>query len=152
MVRWTGGSGDSVGNCIRNMVELERNRRHYLPTVSLDQAPEPSGMTGNDSGEKVIKDFRRLVRRRLGELGVAVLNVRLAGGETKSLVGRPDLGTPGKFAIKNAVQGLKRLAAEYALALGDPGFVRDIERAMGREEETIAKRLRTTAARQAVGA
>ena len=51
---------------------------------------------GNNSGKKVIHDFRRLVRRRLGELGVAVLNVRLAGGEMKSLVGRPDIGSPGK--------------------------------------------------------
>ena len=143
---------NSVGNAVRNMVELERNRAAYLPTMPLDQAAEPGIMTGgNDSGEKVINDFRRLVKRRLGELGVAVLNVRLAGGETKSLVGRPDLGSPGKYVVKWVVQEIKQLAKEYSPPLGNPGFVRDIERAMGREEETVAKRRAATAARQAVG-
>ncbi|MGO9110088.1 MAG: hypothetical protein ACLP9L_12720 [Thermoguttaceae bacterium] len=144
---------NSVGNAIRNMVELERNRRHYLPTVPIDRAAEPGIMTGgNDSGEKVIRDFRRLVKRRLGQLGVAVFNLRLAGGETKSLVGRPDLGSPGRWGIKNAVKQLKELARDFAVAIGDPGFLRDIERAMGREEETITKRRTATAARQTAGA
>ncbi len=142
----------SVGNCIRNLVEKERNRRHYLPTVPIDQAPEPGGMTPEGGGERVIMDFRRLVRRRLGELGVAVFNVRLAGGEVKSLVGSPSLGSPGKWGIKRVVQDIKQLAREYAEHLGDPGFVRDIERAMGREEETVANRRASTAARQTAGA
>ena len=43
---------------------------------------------------------------------------------------------------------------DYAASLGDPGFLRDIERAMGRESETIQKRRTAMAARarQAVGA
>ncbi|MGO9108921.1 MAG: hypothetical protein ACLP9L_06775 [Thermoguttaceae bacterium] len=143
----------SVGNAVRNLVEKEKNRRHYLPTVPIDKEAEPGIMTSDHGGgEKVINDFRRLVKRRLGELGLAVLNVRLAGGETKSLVGRTDLGSPGKWGVKRVVQQLKELAREFALAVGDPGFVRDIERAMGREEETVAKRLTSTAARQTVGA
>jgi hypothetical protein len=143
----------SVGNAIRNMAELERNRRRLLPTVPIDQGCEPGRITGDDDGgEKVIQDFRRLVRRRLGELGTAVLNVRLAGGETKSLVGSPVLGSPGKWGIKRTVQQIKQLSREYAMSLGDPGFVRDIERAMGREEETIAKRQTATVARQTVKA
>jgi hypothetical protein len=142
---------NSVGNAIRNLVEKEKNRRHYLPTVPIDQEGEPSGMAGsNDSGEKVIRDFRRLVRRRLGQLGVAVLDMRLAGGETKSLVGCPALGSPGKWGVKRAVQQLKQLAGEYAAAVGDPGFLRDIERAMEREQETVAKRRTATAGRQKV--
>jgi hypothetical protein len=36
-------------------------------------------------------------------------------------------------------------------SLGDPGYLRDIERAMGREESTVEKR-RTATARRAVGA
>jgi hypothetical protein len=92
-----------------------------------------------------------LVRRRLGEIGTAVLDVRLAGGETKSLVGRPSLGSPGKWVVKRVVQEIKQLAREYAASLDDPGFLRDVERAMGREEETVAKR-RTATARRAVGA
>jgi hypothetical protein len=66
----------------------------------------------------------------------------------KSLVGRPDLGCPGRYAVKCAVQQLKQLARDYAASLGDPGFLRDIEKAMGREEETIEKRRTATAVRQ----
>ena len=151
----------SVGNAIRNMVEKDRNRRRLLPTVPIQQQFEPGGITTDDlpapppgredDGERIIQDFRRLVKRRLGGLGVAVLDVRLAGGETKSLVGSPALGSPGKFAIKRVVQPIKELAREYALRLGDPGFLRDIERAMGREEETVAKRRTAMAVRQTVG-
>ena len=144
---------NSVGNAVRNLIEKARNRRRLLPSIPIDQAAEPASMTAHDGGEKVIQDFRRLVKRRLGPLGVAVLDARLAGEETKSLVGRPDLGSPGKYAVKNAVQELKQLAREYAERLGDPAFLRDIEKAMGREEETIGKRRTSTAAaRQAVGA
>ena len=144
----------SVGNAIRNLVEKEKNRRHYLPTVPIDQDGEPSGMTGgNDSGEKVVNDFRRLVKRRLGDIGVAVLDVRLTGGETKSLVGCPALGSPGKWGVKRAGQQIKQLAREYAASLGDSELLRRIEKAMAGEEETVAKRrAATAAARQAVGA
>jgi hypothetical protein len=143
----------SVGNAVRNMAELERNRRRLLPTVPIDQAAEPGSMTGDDdSGEKVVNDFRRLVKRRLGETGVAVLDVRLAGGETKSLVGCPALGSPGKWGVKRAVQQLKALAREYAAAIGDSELLRRIERAMASEEETIEKRRTATAARQTVRA
>ena len=152
----------SVGNAVRNLVEKEKNRRHYLPTIHIQQEFEPGGITADDlparspshddDGEKVIKDFRQLVKRRLGQLGVAVLNARLAGEEVKGLVGRPDLGSPGKYVVKCAVQQLKQLAREYAERLGDPGFLRDIEKAMSQEEDTIQKRRATTAARQAVGA
>jgi hypothetical protein len=151
----------SVGNAIKNLVEKETNRRRLLPTVPIQAEFQPGGVTPDDlparsvapdNGEKIIKDFRRLVKRRLGQLGVAVLDVRLAGGETKSLVGQPDLGAPGRWTIKNTVQGLKALAREYAERLGDPGFARDIEKAMAAESETIEKRRRATAAkRQRVG-
>ncbi len=152
----------SVSNAIRNMAELERNRRRLLPTIPIGQKFEPGGATPDDlpgrspppedDGERVVRDFRRLVRRRPGEIGTAVLNARLAGEATKSLVGRPSLGSPGKWTIKRVVQQIKALAKEYAASLDDPGFLRDIERAMGREEETVAKRRTATAGRRAGGA
>jgi hypothetical protein len=143
----------SVGNAVRNMVELERNRSRLLHTVPIDQEVEPASVTSdNDGGERVIRDFRRLVRRRLGDIGVAVLDVRLAGGETQSLVGCPALGSPGKWGVKRAVQQIKQLVREYASSLGDPELLRRVERTMEAEEETVAKRRATTAARQAVTA
>ncbi len=142
----------SVANAIRNLVEKEKNRRHYLPTVAIDQEAEPGRMT-SDSNEKVIQDFRKLVRRRLGQLGVAVLDVRLAGGETKSLVGSRSLGSPGKWAVKRVVCQIKELAKEYFRSVGDSELLRKVERAMAAEEETVEKRRATTRARrQAVGA
>ena len=144
---------NSVGNAIRNMVEKDRNRRRLMPTIPIDQQCEPSGMTSDDGGgEKVIQDFRRLVKRRLGDIGVAVLDVRLAGGETKGLVGSPSLGSPGRWGIKRTVQQIKQLAREYADSLGDSELLRRIEKAMASEEETVAKRRTATAARQTVGA
>ena len=53
-----------------------------------------------DDGERVIHDFRRLVRQRLGSVALAVLDTRLDGGETKSLVGLASLGSPGRWTVK----------------------------------------------------
>ena len=147
----------SVANSIRNMIEKEANRRRYLPTTAIHQEFEPGAITADDlparssSGhddDKVIEDFRELVRTRLGHLAAAVFDLRMAGGETKSLVGSPSVGSPGRFVIKRVVQQIKALAREYAERRGDAAFLREIERAMGREEETVQKRLKTTAARQ----
>ena len=152
---------NSVGNAIRNMVELERNRRHYIPTVPIQAEFTPGGVTDDDlparstaqdHDEQLINGFRNLVRRRLGALGVAVLQVRLDGGETKSLVGCDALGSPGKWVVKKTVGEIKELAAEYARSLGDPDLLRRIEKAMASEEETIEKRRASLRARRAVGA
>jgi hypothetical protein len=69
-----------------------------------------------------------------------VLDARLARQETKSLIGRPDLGSPGKYVIKRVVQEIKALARQYASGIGDAAFFRDFQRAVGREEETVQKR------------
>lgn len=146
----------SVANAIKNMVEKDRNRGRNIPTVPIGQEFTPGGMSidelpdravahGQDD-ERVIDDFRRLVRDRLGHLGTAVLDARLAGEETKNLLGRQDIGSP--YQVKSTVYRIKLLAHEYAKTLGDPALVRDILRAMAREGATVQKRLNTTAARK----
>jgi hypothetical protein len=140
----------AVANAIRNMVEKDRNARRLLPTVSIghersDDLADRMAAWDDDGEEKVIEDFRQLVWNRLGELGITVLDARLAGEETKSLVGREDLGSPGRFVIKRVVGEVKALARDFAERLGDAGFLRDVERAMGREEATVKKRLIATA-------
>ena len=95
----------SVGNAIRNIVEKERNRRRNVPTVPIGQEFVPGSVTAEDlpappardDDSKVIEGFRELVWRRLGDLALAVLDVRLEGGETKSLVDNPSVGSPGKW-------------------------------------------------------
>jgi len=147
----------SVTHAIRNMVEKETNRRRYLPTTAIRQDFEPGGITADDlparsspaqSDERVIEGFRELLRKRLSPLALAVFDLRMAGGETKSLVGAPSVGSPGRFVIKRVVQEIKALAREYAERLGDQAFLRNVERAMEREGATIQKRLATGAARQ----
>ena len=139
-----------VANAVKNIAEKERNRRRFIPTVSIGQERGddlPDRASAENDG-KVIDDFRRLVRTRLGDLGLAVLDARLQGQETKSLVGRADLGSPGRFQVKTIVQKVKGLAREYAQRRGDPAFLREIERAIEREETTVAKRRTAMAARQ----
>jgi hypothetical protein len=148
----------SVSNSIRNIVEKEKNRRRLIPTTPIVQEFEPGTVAASElpdrvsygQDEQVIEKFRELVRRQLGDLGVAVLDVRLGGGETKSLVGSPTLGSPSKWSIKKTVQGIKTLARQFAVSLGDFTLLRRIERAMEDEETTVAKRQATTL--QRVGA
>ena len=136
-------------DAVRNMAELEKNRRRLLPTVpATDDLPARSPAP-EDHDERPVQGFRNLVRRRLGALGVAVLQVRLDGGEVKSLVGCRDLGSPGKWKIKQVVGEIKELAREFFS--GDPELLRRVERAMADEEETIEKRRASLRARQGVG-
>jgi hypothetical protein len=153
----------AVGNAVRNLVAKEKTRRRYLPSVSIAQEFVPGSVTAeelpaksarddDDDDEKIIHDFRELVRRRLGDLAVAVLDARLDGIETKALVGNPSLGSPGKWTIKKVVVGIKALAREYALKVGDPEMLRRIEGAMRAEQETIGRRRAAMAIRQGAGA
>lgn len=137
----------SVANAIKNMAEKQRNARRLLPTVPIgqDRGDDLPDRMATGGEEKVIEDFRQLVWNRLGELGIAVLDARLQGEETKSLVGKEDLGSPGRFVIKRVVQEIKALARDFAQRLGDPAFLREIERAFQREEATVQKRLMATA-------
>ena len=136
----------SIANSIRNMTSKEANRRRYLPTTAIHQGFEPGAIAADDlparsssahDDDKVIEDFRELVRTRLGHLAATVFDLRMAGGETKSLIGSPSVGSPGRFVIKRVVQQIKALAREYAERRGDAAFLREIERAMEREEETV---------------
>ncbi len=132
----------AVANAIKNMVEKDRNRRRFIP-IGQERGDDLPASQGRDDDNALIDGFRRLVRNRLGELGTAVLDARLQGQEVKTLVGREDLGRPGRFVIKRVVGQVKALAKEYAEQLGDPALLRDIERAMKREGATVAKRLAT---------
>jgi hypothetical protein len=138
----------AVANAIKNMVEKDRNRRRFIPTVPIDQPHDAPASLARVDDEGLIVGFRALVRDRLGEIGTAVLDARLQGQEIKTLVGREDLGRPGRFVIKRVVLQVKALAVEYARRLGDPAFARDIERARKKESATVAKRRATASTRQ----
>jgi len=44
------------------------------------------------------------------------------------------------YSVKKAVRQIKRLAMSYARELGDPGFLRQIERFIEKEVATVEKR------------
>lgn len=143
----------AVGNAIRNVRSKEHNRRRYLPSVPITNEFEPGAVSDNElitrltwRGEdrEIVENFRRLVKERLGELALSVLDARLSGQETQSLVGNEELGRPDKNRIKKVVQQIKELARRYAETTGDQGFVRNVDRAMGRERATIDRRLLST--------
>ncbi len=142
----------SVANAIKNMAEKDRNRRRFIPSVPICQERDDDlpdrGADDSQDDERLIDDFHELVRSRLGTLGSAVLTARLQGREMKSLVGQPELGSPGRFQVKTIVQRVKSLAREFAQRRDDSGFLRDVERAFEREGATVRKRLATGAARQ----
>jgi hypothetical protein len=70
--------------------------------------------TQNSGRESLIEEFRQLVLKRLGHLELAVLDLRLAGNETKSLVGSEEFGEPTSYRVKQAVIAIKQLAQDFA--------------------------------------
>jgi hypothetical protein len=67
-----------------------------------------------------------------------VLDVRLAGGYARSLVGFFGGDSPSVGEVKRAVRGLERLARDNQGSLGDPVLLRRIEMAMQDEERSFA--------------
>ena len=105
----------SVANAVKNIVEKEKTGEDSFPPFpSVKQfqpgaiaAAELPGRPSSDHDEKVIETFRQLLQKRLGDLAVAVFDLRIEGGETKSLVGSPALGFPSPYVIKRTVQEIK---------------------------------------------
>ena len=146
----------SVANAVKNVVEKERNRRRYLPSIPLDNEFVPGGVAADDlpapsdpnHDPRLIDRFRAMLQSRLGDLAVAIFDARLDGRQTKDLVGLPELGRPGRYVVKMTVQQIKTAARDYAQALGDPNFLSQVERLMDRESATVARRSATTKQRR----
>ena len=144
----------SVGNAVRNIVEKERNRRRYLRPVPIGGEFEPGAiqadeLPGRDDGDgdtdhTLIEKFRQLLLSRHGGLVLAVFDARMEGQEMKDLAGRPELGSPGRYQVKQAVQGIKDAARAFAQQQGDPAFLRDVERMMAAEAATVGRRRATS--------
>jgi len=79
---------------------------------------------------------------------LGIFDARLNGEETKSLVGRPELGSPSKFAVKHAVQQIRDAAFEFAHATGDLAFVRQFQKFWDAQAATVQKRQATARQRQ----
>ena len=67
---------------------------------------------------------------------MAVLDAHLEGGDVKSLVGSPKLRGPTGYHIKQVVQAIKALVAEF----GDENFRAMVEQAIASQMETVRRR------------
>ncbi|MGA2255663.1 MAG: hypothetical protein ABSG53_13540 [Thermoguttaceae bacterium] len=142
----------SVGNAVRNIVEKDRNRARYLRPVPLDVGWAPGSIDAASLPARpepvddptLINQFRGLLKTRLGRLATAIFDARLAGEQTKSLVGRASLGVPSELTVKKTVQAIKDAAREFAQTLDDPAFLRQVARLMAAEAATVERRKATT--------
>jgi hypothetical protein len=134
----------SVWNAIRNITEKTRNRRRWMTAV------DPNVMADRYAGRQPYSDlidrFRQLVAQRLGKLALEILDARLAGEDSKNLVGKAANGTASAYYIKVEIRAIKELAQQFAQQTGDQVFLHNLAKAMDSEKETVAKR---QAARQA---
>ena len=137
----------SVVNALKNFRSKEQNRRRLLPSTPISNEPgigissdELAGREVPDYDEGVVDEFRDLVHSRLGSLGTAVLNLRMGGEETKSLIGSVEHGEPTSYRVKQTVIAIKQLADEFAQKRGDEEFARQVVRAMDSERRTVDKR------------
>ncbi|MGO9114994.1 MAG: hypothetical protein ACLP9L_37765 [Thermoguttaceae bacterium] len=151
-----------IAACLRNAGFREQgDLEERIHDVVVKLLVSPGGMSSEDlpapsepnHDPKLINRFRAMLQSRLGDLAVAIFDARLEGHETKSLVGLPELGRPGRWVVKRVVQQIKTAARDYAQALGDTDFLWQVERLLDAEAATVARRTATTQQRRvAVGA
>jgi len=139
----------SVSNAVKNIVALERTRRKYLPVSGGTEVEDLPAVPAPHHAPTLADRFRKLLQAQVGDLAVKIFDARLEGRQMKNLVGLPELGRPGRFVVKRAVQQIKALAREFAWSSGDPDFLRQLERLMDAESKTIARRTATTRRRRA---
>jgi len=137
----------SVKNGLINIAEKTRNRRKWM--TSTDPVALAERLPSRPDHSGVMETFRQHVARRLGVLALAILDWRIDGKDTKDLVGRPDLGSPTAYTLKREIQAIKELARQFAAKSDDAAMIAGVRRAMAAEAETVAKRQRSVAARQA---
>jgi hypothetical protein len=130
----------SVRNGIINLAEKRRTRtRRFRSGGAVPEeivAREPSG------DDQAVESFRRFVWERLGELGLAILDLRLSSssGKNKELVGKQQLRSPSSYRVKETVKAIKKLAQEFARMTGDEELLAKVNNAMRAEKETVRKR------------
>ena len=141
--RWNGAPilarfKTSVKNGVINLALKRRTRRRRFSSGGA--IPEEI-VAREIHSDQAVEAFRRFVSERLGELGLAILDLRLSGnGETKQLVGASQYGKPSSYRVKETVRDIKRLAADFARMTGDEELLVKIATAMRKEQETVKKR------------
>jgi hypothetical protein len=143
----------SVRNAIINLVQKHRTRQRRIPSVSIHQDDETAPIQIAARSETpvdndAVEAFRQLIRKRLGNTTLAILDHRLQGGDLRAVVGNEDFGQPTSYRVKTIVQGIKKLAEEFARERGDEGFLRQVQRAMAGNNDVVQRRVAGNMARR----
>ena len=88
--------------------------------------------------DDLVHEFRAWLRLRYGVTAQQVFDHRLAGGDSKELIGIPGIET--SYKLKKIVQQIKEAARDYGSK--DPEFLSMVERAFAQESETMARRFK----------
>ena len=123
----------AVRNSAITIGERTAKRRKRTQELSPDL---PAGRAG--STDDLVHEFRLWLRLRYGETAVRVFDARLAGEDIKGLIGTD--GIPSAYALKRIVQQIK--AGAMAWTKSDPKLNFLVQKMMGEEAETVAKRSR----------
>ncbi len=129
---------------VKNAVITLSQKRQKRSKRFQEMPQEPVARRTAAGEDDPITDFRNFVQLRYGDTALRVLDHRLAGGDTKELVG--ESGLESSYAVKKAVQQIKTAVVRWAGS--HPDFLLRIHRLMDQEKATLAKRF---AAKELVG-
>ena len=97
--------------------------------------PDLPARMSSDDGD-LIHQFRAWLRERLGEAAVRVFDWRLEDRDSKRLI--TSEGIPTSHSLRVLIRKIK--AAAIAWGRSDPEFLVRVQKLMGQEAETVAKR------------
>ena len=134
---WTGGPivarfKASVRNHIATLAVRRSRYRRRSAELPADVPARKQDI------DDLVHEFRAWLRLRYGVTAQQVFDHRLAGGDSKELIGIPGIET--SYKLKKIVQQIKEGAREYGSR--DPEFLSMVERAFAEESETMARRFK----------
>ena len=134
---WTGGPivarfKASVRNHIATLAVRRSRYRRRSAELPADVPARKQDI------DDLVHEFRAWLRLRYGVTAQQVFDHRLAGGDSKELIGIPGIET--SYKLKKIVQQIKEAAREYGSK--DPEFLSMVERAFAQESETMARRFK----------
>jgi len=125
----------AVRNGTINLSKRRRVRTRRFSDTPVDEF-DPAGTDAET--DTLTDEFRSYVRTALGNVAVRVLDHRLNDGDTKDLVGEPELET--SYRVKQMVKRLKIAAKGFAQSHHEPELYRRVIRAFEDEQQTLSRR------------
>ena len=120
---------------LKNAISTLLKKRHLNRKRSHEVPPDAPGRVEQDA-DRLVDEFRDFLRSQLGPAAVTVLDQRLAGADTKELLGQQGIET--SYRLKKLVAEIKESAKRFAM--GNAEFQSMVRNAFERESRTMEKR------------